>query len=504
MKIDAESIKKIIEEQVKNLNVSVELSEEGSVISSEDGIILVWGLKNAFLGEIVDFKDSISGMIISLEKEYVGVIVFGHVNQIIQGDMVKRTQHIAKVHVNPSLLGRVVDPVLNVLDGGSDIPRTKDDIEREIDILAPGVSDRKPVKESLFTGIKQVDCMVPIGKGQRELIIGDRQTGKTAIAIDTILNQKGKDVICVYVSIGQKQSSLLQIIKKFKQYGALDYTIVVKATAGDSVALQYIAPYVGTAIAEGFMWQKKHTLCVYDDLTKHAQSYRQISLLLKRTPAREAYPGDVFYLHSRLLERACKLSDENGGGSLTALPIVETQFGDVSAYIPTSIISITDGQIYLDSNLFFSGFRPAINIGLSVSRVGGNAQSKAIKQVAGRLRLDLAQFRELEDFVQFGSDLDAASTKRINQGYRTMEILKQDQYVSMSMAEQVVLLFVVSTGLLDDLQVSLIRTFESKFISFLNETHIDMLNVIGKGKILSDDMKDQISQITTDFISKNC
>ena len=480
MTIKPEEITGILQRQIEGFDTSTELKEVGQVLQVGDGIARVWGLQNALSGELVEFSSGIFGMVLNLERESVGVVLLGETKRVCEGDEVKRTGTVVSVPTGEALIGRVVNPLGEPIDGKGPINASS---MRPVEVIASGVVERQPVKEPLQTGLKAIDAMIPIGRGQRELIIGDRQTGKTAIAIDTIINQKGQGVICVYVAIGQKQSTVAQVVQKLKDYGAMDYTIVVSATASDPAPLQYLAPYTGVAMAEEFLWKGKHALCVYDDLSKHAQAYRQISLLLRRPPGREAYPGDVFYLHSRLLERACKLNDKNGGGSLTALPIIETQAGDVSAYVPTNVISITDGQIYLESGLFYSGVRPAVNVGLSVSRVGGSAQTKAMRQVAGRLRLDLAQYNELAAFAQFGSDLDKSSKQQLARGERMVELLKQDQYQPMTMEQQVLIVFAGVNGYLDDLPVSAIRKFEKEFIESVEKNWPEILSEIKTKKL---------------------
>jgi F-type H+-transporting ATPase subunit alpha len=458
MNIRAEEISKIIQQQVENFDKTATKSEVGTVLEVGDGIARVFGLDNVQAGELVEFPGSVTGMALNLQEDNVGVVIFGDDRGIKEGDEVKRTERIAEIPVGEGLLGRVVDPLGNPIDGKGPIESSD---TRLIETIAPGIVARKSVHQPMQTGLKAIDSMVPIGRGQRELIIGDRQTGKTAIAIDTIINQKGGDVICIYVGIGQKRSTMAQIVQRLENEGAMEHTIVVSSTASEPAPLQFLAPYSGVSIGEYFRDKGGHVLCVYDDLSKQAVAYRQLSLLLRRPPGREAYPGDVFYLHSRLLERACKLSDELGAGSLTALPIIETQAGDVSAYIPTNVISITDGQIFLSTDLFNSGVRPAINVGLSVSRVGGAAQVKAVKQVAGTLRLDLAQYREKEAFAQFGSDLDQATQKQLQRGQRLVEILKQPQYQPMSWVDQAISIFAATNGFLDDQPINKLGKFES-------------------------------------------
>ena len=480
MKIRAEEISNIIQKQVENFDKKATKSEVGTVLEVGDGIARVYGLDNVQAGELVEFPGNITGMALNLEEDNVGVVIFGSDRTIKEGDEVKRTERIAEIPVGEGLLGRVVDPLGVPIDGKGPIASTE---KRLIEKMAPGIVDRKSVHEPMQTGLKAIDAMVPIGRGQRELIIGDRQTGKTAIAIDTIINQKGGDVICIYVGIGQKRSTMAQIVQRLETEGAMAHTIVVSSTASEPAPLQFLAPYAGVSIGEYFRDKGQHVLCVYDDLSKQAVAYRQLSLLLRRPPGREAYPGDVFYLHSRLLERACKLSDARGAGSLTALPIIETQAGDVSAYIPTNVISITDGQIFLSSDLFNSGIRPAINVGLSVSRVGGAAQMKAMKQVAGTLRLDLAQYREKEAFAQFGSDLDQATQRQLARGQRLVEILKQPQYEPMSWVDQVLIIFAATNGYLDEQPLNALSKFETEFLTFIQTKKPDLrksIEVAGK------------------------
>jgi F-type H+/Na+-transporting ATPase subunit alpha len=492
MEIKADEISKIIREQIEEYRAGVEISEIGSVISVGDGIARVYGLEKVMAGELLDFPHNVKGLALNLEESQVGVVLLGDYTEIREGDQVKRTGRIMEVPVGDALVGRVVNALAQPIDGKGQIFTDK---SSAIERIAPGVIDRQPVKEPLQTGVKAIDAMIPIGRGQRELIIGDRQTGKTAVAIDTIINQKGQNVICVYVAIGQKRSTVAQVVKTLEDNGAMDYTVVVSASASDPAPMQYLAPYAGTAIGEYFRDNKKHALVIYDDLSKHAAAYREISLLLRRPPGREAYPGDVFYLHSRLLERAAKLSEENGSGSLTALPIIETQAGDVSAYIPTNVISITDGQIYLESDLFNSGIRPAVNTGLSVSRVGGNAQIKAMRQVAGSLRLEMAQFRALAAFAQFGSDLDKATLSQLNRGQRLQEILKQDQYTPLPVEKQIAIIFAGTSGFLDDLDVADCRPFEQSFFRFLDTSHAALLQKIRDKKAIDDDIKGELQRV---------
>jgi F-type H+-transporting ATPase subunit alpha len=492
MEIKADEITKIIREEIEEYRGGVEISEIGSVISVGDGIARVYGLEKAMAGELLEFPHGVMGLALNLEETQVGVVLLGDYTEIREGDQVKRTRRIMEVPVGEALVGRVVNALAQPIDGKGPIAA---DQRAPIERLAPGVVDRQPVKEPLQTGIKAIDSMIPIGRGQRELIIGDRQTGKTAVAIDTIINQKGQNVICVYVAIGQKRSTVAQVVKTLEEHGAMDYTVVVSASASDPAPMQYLAPYAGCAIGEYFRDTNRHALCIYDDLSKHAAAYREISLLLRRPPGREAYPGDVFYLHSRLLERAAKLNDEKGAGSLTALPIIETQAGDVSAYIPTNVISITDGQIYLESDLFNSGVRPAVNTGLSVSRVGGNAQIRAMRQVAGSLRLDMAQFRALAAFAQFGSDLDKVTLAQLNRGQRLTEVLKQDQYVPLPVEKQVAIIFAGTTGLLDDLDVGAVRSFEQFLYRSLDASHLALMQKIRERKALDDEIKNQLQTL---------
>ncbi|WP_202079629.1 F0F1 ATP synthase subunit alpha [Caldalkalibacillus salinus] len=483
MSIRPEEISSLIKKQIEQYDADLEVVDVGTVIQVGDGIARVHGLENVMAGELLEFSNGVMGMALNLEEDNVGVVILGPYTEIREGDQVKRTGRIMEVPVGEQLLGRVVDPLGQPLDGRGPLETTE---YRPIESPAPGVMDRKSVHEPMQTGIKAIDSMVPIGRGQRELIIGDRQTGKTTIALDTIINQRGKDVVCVYVAIGQKQSTVAGVVEKLRQHDALDYTIVVQAGASDPAPLLFLAPYSGCSMGEYFMYNGKHVLVVYDDLTKQASAYRELSLLLKRPPGREAYPGDVFYLHSRLLERAAKLSDEKGGGSLTALPFIETQAGDVSAYIPTNVISITDGQIFLESDLFYSGVRPAVNVGLSVSRVGGSAQVKAMKKVAGTLRLDLAQYRELQAFAQFGSDLDKATAAKLNRGERTVELLKQDENKPMDVEKQVVSIYAVTKGFLDDIPVEDVGRFEEELLSYFDGNKSEILKQIRETGALPD------------------
>jgi F-type H+-transporting ATPase subunit alpha len=494
--IRASEINDIIRKQIENFDTGVTVTEVGTVIKIGDGIAEIHGLEKVMAGELLEFPHDVRGLALNLEEDKVGAVLFGEFQAIREGDLVKRTGRIMQVPVGEALVGRVVDVLGNPIDdAGPIVTEHYNPVER----IAPGVVDRQPVKEPLQTGLKALDAMVPIGRGQRELIIGDRQTGKTAVAIDTIINQKGKDVICIYVAIGQKASTVAQVVKTLQDYGAMDYTIVIKATASDSAAMQFLAPYSGAAMGEYFRDNGKHALTIYDDLSKQAAAYREISLLLRRPPGREAYPGDVFYLHSRLLERAAKLSDLKGGGSLTSLPIIETQAGDISAYIPTNVISITDGQIFLEADLFNSGFRPAINVGNSVSRVGGSAQIKAMRQVAGTLRLDLAQFRELQAFAQFGSDLDKATQAQLARGQRLTEILKQPQYQPMDVEKQVLVIWTATNGYTDDIPVEDVRRFESGLLRFVENSHPGVLAAIAEEKTLTDEIKADLKQVLEDF-----
>ncbi len=495
-RIQADEIERLLREEIENYDQAVNVAEVGSVISVGDGIARIHGLDHCMAGELIEFPHGVAGIALNLEEDQVGAVLLGDWTEIKEGDEVRRTGRIMSVPVGEALLGRVVDALGNPLDGKGPIRTTHfNPLER----LAPGVVDRQPVKEPLQTGIKAIDAMIPIGRGQRELIIGDRQTGKTAIALDTILNQKGGDVICIYVAIGQKRSTVAQVVKTLEDFGAMDYSIVVAATASDPAPMQYIAPYAGCAMGEYFRDRGGHALCIYDDLSKHAAAYREISLLLRRPPGREAYPGDVFYLHSRLLERAAKLSDELGGGSLTALPFIETQAGDISAYIPTNVISITDGQIYLETDLFNANIRPAINVGLSVSRVGGNAQIRAMRQVAGTLRLELAQYRELAAFAQFGSDLDKASQFQLNRGRRLTEILKQPQFQPLPVEKQILILFAGTGGYLDDLPVEQCRLFEEELYRFADNVHPELLAGLREKKRLDEPLRAEMHSALKEF-----
>jgi len=490
-------IKDVLLSEIENYEEELHAEEVGEVLEVKDGVARIYGLTKAMASEMLEITSSKTGesetaLALNLEEDNIGAVILGEWTHLQEGDQVRLTGEVLSVPTGSGYLGRIVDPLGNPIDGQGPI----DPIEgsRQIDVVAPGIVLRQPVKEPLQTGLKPIDSMIPIGRGQRELIIGDRGTGKSAIAIDTIINQKDTDVICIYCSIGQRAGKVAGVVETLREHGAMDYTIVVAANASDPAALQYIAPYSACAMAEHFMWEGKHTLVIYDDLTKQAQSYRQISLILRRPPGREAFPGDVFYLHSRLLERAAKLSDKQGGGSLTALPIIETQGGDVSAYIPTNVISITDGQIFLEPDLFYSGVRPAVNVGISVSRVGGNAQIKAMKQVAGRLRLDLAQYREMEAFAQFASDLDAVTQKQLARGERTVEILNQGQYQPMPVEHQVVAIYAVTKGFLDHLEVSQIKRWEAGFHRFLDEQHADVLSEVAEQKVLSDELAERLGK----------
>jgi len=488
--IKAEEISDIIKRRLQGYEAEIDLKEAGRVIEVGDGIARIYGLEKALAGELLEFPGDVFGLVLNLEADNVGAVLLGEDTKIKEGDPVTRTKRIAQVPVGEALVGRVVNALGQPVDGKGPID-TKE--FRAIERYAPGVVDRRSVKEPLQTGIKSIDAMIPIGRGQRELIIGDRGTGKTAIAVDTIINQKGQGVFCFYVAIGQKRSTVAQVVKVLEDTGAMAYTTVVVASASESAPLQYIAPYAGCAMGEYFRDTGRHALCIYDDLSKHATAYRQLSLLLRRPPGREAYPGDVFYLHSRLLERAAKLNDELGGGSLTALPIIETQLGDVSAYIPTNVISITDGQIFLESDLFYGGIRPAVNVGISVSRVGGSAQIKAMRQIAGKLRLDLAQYRELAAFAQFGSDLDKATQLQLARGQRMVELLKQGQYQPLVIERQIAIIFAGTQGLLDDMPVDQIREFETFLFGFLDRRHAQVLADIASKKELTDDLRSALT-----------
>ena len=496
MNIKPEEITSIIKKEIHRYENQIKTSDSGTIIQIGDGIARVYGLDDCMQGELLEFPNNVYGMALNLEQDNVGCVLLGSEEGIKEGDIVKRTNKIVEVPVGEGILGRVVNPLGEEIDGKGPINYSG---TRPIEVPAPSIIDRSSVNEPLQTGIKAIDSMVPIGKGQRELIIGDRQTGKTAIAVDTILNQKGKDVICIYVAIGQKQSTVAHIVNTLEEMGALDYSIIVAGTASESAPLQYLAPYAGCSMGEYFMHKGKDVLIIYDDLSKHAVAYRTMSLLLRRPPGREAYPGDVFYIHSRLLERAAKLSKEHGGGSLTALPIIETLAGDVTAYIPTNVISITDGQIFLESELFNTGQRPAVNAGISVSRVGGNAQIKAMKQVSGTLRLELAQYTELAAFAQFGSDLDSDSKRRLEKGKRILEVLKQEQYKPMDVEKQIVILYATLNDFLSDIRVKDIRRFEDEFLEFMDTHHRDVLNQIIYEKQLSDNLKENIEKCIIEF-----
>src|SRR6188508_121750 len=496
MQIRAEEISKILRDHIGNYAVNVDVAEVGTVVSVGDGIARIHGIERAMAGEMLEFPNNLFGIALNLEEESVGAVLLGKSSQIKEGDIVKRTGRIISVPVGDEMLGRVVNSLGQPIDGKGPIATKK---QMPIERLAPGVVDRMPVKEPMQTGLKAIDGMVPIGRGQRELIIGDRQTGKTAVAVDAIINQKGLGVICIYNAIGQKQSTIAQVVKTLEDAGAMEYTIVVAAGASDPAPLLYISPYSACTIGEYFRDSGGHALCVYDDLSKHAQAYREISLLLRRPPGREAYPGDVFYLHSRLLERAAKLKPELGGGSLTALPIIETQAGDLSAYIPTNVISITDGQIFLEADLFHQGVRPAINVGNSVSRVGGSAQVKAMRQVAGTLRLDLAQYRELAAFAQFGSDLDKATLNQLNRGRRLVEVLKQPQYQPLTVGKQVIIIYAANTGVLDAVPVERVRDFEVELFKFLDTRRAQLLQAVAEQRELTDQIKTDLNQALKEF-----
>jgi F-type H+-transporting ATPase subunit alpha len=496
MPLRPEEVSQIIQKEIEKYKTKLEMESVGVVLQVGDGIARIWGLEDAMMSELIQFPNDIIGVILNLEEDNVGAAIFGSDQQIKEGDIVKRTGRIASVPVGEALIGRVVNALGQPLDGKGPVVTDK---FRPIEGRAPNVVQRQPVKEPVQTGLKAIDSMIPIGRGQRELIIGDRQTGKTALALDTIINQKNSDIYCIYVAIGQKASTIAQVVKTFEDYKAMEYTAVVAATATDPAPLQYIAPYAGCAMGEEFLYNKKHVVVIYDDLSKHAQAYRQLSLLLRRPPGREAYPGDIFYLHSRLLERAAKLRDDLGGGSLTALPIIETQAGDVTAYIPTNVISITDGQIYLESDLFYAGVRPAINVGISVSRVGGNAQTKAMKKVAGKLKLDLAQYRELAAFAQFGSELDEASRAQLNRGEKTVEILKQLQFEPMPLEKQVMIIYVATHGYLDDVKLELVKPFEVEFHKFMESQYPDVGHLISQTKNLDEATEKKLNEAIKRF-----
>ena len=496
MKISSDEITSVIKKQIENYKVDLNVDEVGTVLEVGDGIAHVYGLENCMAGELLELPNGVYGMAMNLEESNVGAVLLGNAETIKEGDVVKRTGRLMQVPVGNAVIGRVVNALGQPIDGRGEI---KTDAYRDIEIKAPGIADRQPVNVPLQTGLKCIDSMVPIGRGQRELIIGDRGTGKTAIAIDTILNQKGQDVICIYVSIGQKNSNVVRVYERLRAAGAMDYSIIVHAGASEGSPMQYLAPYSGVSIAEHFMHQGKDVLIIYDDLSKHAVAYRAMSLLLRRPPGREAYPGDVFYLHSRLLERAARLSDALGGGSITALPIIETQAGDVSAYIPTNVISITDGQIFLESDLFFSGMRPAVNVGLSVSRVGGAAQTKAMKKAAGSIRIDLAQFREMEVFTQFASDLDNATKEQLQHGHVLMELLKQPLCRPLSMAEQVMTLCAANGRVMLDVPVNQVKDFQMKYLDYMKEQHSDIVRQLETTKALDDELNKQICDAATEF-----
>jgi len=494
--IRADEISQLIKEQLKGYEAAVEVAEVGTVTEVGDGIARIYGLEKAMASELLELPHDVIGMVLNLEEDNVGAVLLGEDFLIKEGDLVKRTGRIAQVPVGEAMVGRTVNALGQPIDGKGPIEATE---HRPIERLAPGVVDRQPVKEPLQTGIKAIDSMIPIGRGQRELIIGDRQTGKTALVVDTILNQKGQGVFCIYVAVGQKRSTVAQVVKIFEDHGAMEYTTVVSATASEPAPLQYIAPYAGCAMGEYFRDNGKHALIIYDDLSKHAVAYRQLSLLLRRPPGREAYPGDVFYLHSRLLERAAKLNDELAGGSLTALPIIETQLGDVAAYIPTNVISITDGQIYLETDLFYAGVRPAVNVGLSVSRVGGSAQIRAMRQVAGRLRLDLAQYRELAAFAQFGSELDKATQAQLKRGARMVEILKQDQFVPLPVERQILIVFAGVNGHVDDLPIEAMRPLEQGLSRFVEASYPEIYKELNEKKVIGEDLSQKMEQAIREY-----
>jgi F-type H+/Na+-transporting ATPase subunit alpha len=494
--IKADEITQLIRQQIENYETKVQVDEVGTVISLGDGIARVYGLDKVMAGEMLDFGHGVSGIAMNLEEDQVGAVLMGDYTEIKEGGQVKRTGRIMSVPVGEALIGRVVNALGEPIDDKGPLA-TKEFLP--VERIAPGVIERQPVREPMATGIKAIDSMIPVGRGQRELIIGDRQTGKTSVALDTIINSKGKNLICIYNAVGQKRSSIAQVVKILEDAGAMEYTIIVAASASEPAPMQYIAPYAATAMGEYFRDSKRHALLIYDDLSKHAAAYREISLLLRRPPGREAYPGDVFYLHSRLLERAAKMSDKNGGGSLTSLPIIETQAGDVSAYIPTNVISITDGQIFLETDLFNSGVRPAVNVGISVSRVGGSAQIKAMRQVAGSLKLELAQYRELAAFAQFGSDLDKATQNQLNRGKRLVEILKQDLFQPLPFSKQILIIFAGTGGFLDDMPVEQIRDFEKELYRYAETTNAGLLNAIEEKKNLDDQIKADMNALLKDF-----
>ena len=498
MQIRAEEITEIIKKQIEGFEKTIDVKETGIVLSTGDGIARVHGLESAMAGELVELPGDVFGMILNLEEDNVGIVLLGEYHRIKEGDVVKRTGRIVEVPVGRGMLGRVVNPLGQPVDGKGPIEA---ETTRLVEVIAPGIVRRQPVKEPLQTGLKAIDSMIPIGRGQRELIIGDRQTGKTAVAIDTIINQKNADppVVCIYVAIGQKESTVARVVRDLEENGAMEFSIVVTASASKPAPLLFLAPFSGCAMGEFFLEKGEHALCIYDDLSKHAAAYRQLSLLLRRPPGREAYPGDVFYLHSRLLERAAKMSDEEGGGSLTALPIIETQAGDVSAYIPTNVISITDGQIFLESDLFYSGVRPAINVGISVSRVGGNAQIKGMRQVAGRMRLELAQYREMAAFAQFGSDLDKATQAQLARGERLVEVLKQGQFVPLPVEKQVLIIYAATNGWVDEYPVSILGQYEEELYHFMENRYGDMMKTLAAEKQISDDMKGKLDDALKKF-----
>ena len=498
MQIRVEEITEIIKKQIEGFEKTIDVKETGIVLSTGDGIARAHGLENAMAGELVEFPGNVFGMILNLEEDNVGIVLLGEYHRIKEGDIVKRTGRIVEVPVGRGMLGRVVNSLGQPVDGKGPI---ETEGTRLVEVIAPGIVRRQPVKEPLQTGLKAIDSMIPIGRGQRELIIGDRQTGKTAVAIDTIINQKNADspVVCLYIAIGQKESTVARVVRDLEESGAMEYTIVVTASASEPAPLLFLAPFAGCAMGEYFRDKGEHALCIYDDLSKHAVAYRQLSLLLRRPPGREAYPGDIFYLHSRLLERAAKMSDEEGGGSLTALPIIETQAGDVAAYIPTNVISITDGQIFLESDLFYSGVRPAINVGISVSRVGGNAQVKGMRQVAGRMRLELAQYREMAAFAQFGSDLDKATQAQLARGERLVEILKQRQYVPLPVEKQVLIIYAATNGWVDEYPVSILGQYEEELYHFMENRYGDLMKTLVAEKQISDDMKGKLDDALKKF-----
>jgi F-type H+-transporting ATPase subunit alpha len=499
MAINVAEITSILKREISGFEQRLQINEVGTVIEVGDGIARIYGLRNAMSAELLEFENGTMGQVFNLEEDSIGAVIFGDYLSIKEGDSVKTTGRLLEVPVGDAVMGRVVNPLGQPLDGG---PAIQSSETRKLDIVAPGIADRQPVFEPLQTGIKAIDSMTAIGRGQRELIIGDRKTGKTAIALDTIINQKGTGVKCFYIAIGQKESSIAQVVEVLKANGAMSYTTIIIASAADPAPLQYIAPYAGCAMAEYFMWKGQATLCIYDDLSKQAAAYRQLSLLLRRPPGREAYPGDVFYLHSRLLERAVKLSADKGGGSLTALPIIETQEGEVSAYIPTNVISITDGQIYLEPDLFFAGVRPAINVGISVSRVGGNAQTKAMKKVAGSLRLDLAAYRELEAFAQLGTELDKATQSQLDRGARLVELLKQPQYRPLAMEQEVIVLYAGTQGFLDDIPVARVQEFQNSFLGYVDSSAANFRQELAKLKELTADLEKQLKTTLSDFKSR--